>query len=121
MYNQFSYVLQYHPSCHQNAKVVVVVEGKHWHIPDHVKALVQYILNPMERVSLGEGEDSWAWTVTRSGEYRMKETYETVRKRKMEVEWYNIVGYKNRIRRHALSPGLQYRVVLKQIIQLGTD
>lgn len=101
MYNQFLQVLEYHPSCHQNVTVVVVIEGKKWHIPDHARVLLPNIFKHMEWVTIGEGKDSWVWTTAHSGKYRMKETYERIIKRKMEVEWPKIVWFKKRIPRHS--------------------
>lgn len=93
--HHFPQTLAYYPVCSKSVYVSNIINDGQWRIPDFVRDLIPDICNTVDRVPLGNGDDTGVWTISLDGEYQMKSTYKKIRKKKPLFEWYNTVWSAN--------------------------
>lgn len=74
--NKFPRSLLFHSICNLQVKVSDIINGGKWNLPAAMKRTVPYIAQNIEETNIKGGQDYIVWSVTTSGEYELKATYE---------------------------------------------
>lgn len=75
----FLQALTYHPGFHKGAVVGNIIRNGEWAVL--VRTHIPQVCNIIESNNIADLTDEWVWSVAASGDYNLKDTYNSIWKR----------------------------------------